>query len=68
MRSLWRQILTKHVGIVTGLQARGLLASDKTWRLIAGPFSSIAEARQACSIFKKENLKCDATAFAGEEL
>jgi len=68
LRSLWREMLTKHVGIVTGLKARGLLASDKTWRLIAGPFSSIAEARQACNIFKKEKLKCDATAFAGDEL
>ena len=45
-----------------------MLASDKNWQLIAGPFDSTAEATQVCGLFKKENLNCEATVFAGDEL
>jgi hypothetical protein len=65
---LWRDILTKHAGLVAGLQVRSVLAPDKKWHLIAGPFGSAAEATQVCGLFKKENLKCEATGFAGDEL
>jgi hypothetical protein len=66
LQPLWRDILTKHAALVSGLQARRMLAPDKKWRLIAGPFGSIAEAKQACGIFSKAGLKCEATAFADE--
>jgi hypothetical protein len=65
---LWHNFLTKHAALVAGLQARRRLAPDKKWQLIAGPFDSVAEATQACDLFKKENLKCEETAFAGDEL
>jgi hypothetical protein len=68
LRRLWRDILTKHAGLVAGLQVRSVLAPDKKWQLIAGPFGSTAEATQVCGLFKKENLKCEATVFAGDEL
>jgi hypothetical protein len=68
LRPLWRDFLTHHAALVAGLQARQMLAPDKKWRLIAGPFSSVAEATQACGPFKKSNLKCEATAFAGDQL
>jgi hypothetical protein len=65
---LWQHMLSKHAALVAGLRARRTLAPDKKWHLIAGPFGSAAEATQACSLFKKENLKCEATVFAGDEL
>jgi WXXGXW repeat (2 copies)/SPOR domain len=68
LRPLWRDILTKHPALVAGLQARRMLAPDKKWQLIAGPFGSAAEATQVCDLFKKENFKCKATAFAGDVL
>ena len=68
LRPLWRDILTKHPALVAGLQARRMLAPDKKWQLIAGPFGSAAEAIQVCDLFKKENFKCEATAFAGDVL
>ena len=68
MRPLWRDMRNNHAALVAGLQVRSMLASDKKWRLIAGPFVSAAEATQVCGLFKKENLKCEATAFAGDEL
>jgi hypothetical protein len=45
-----------------------MLTPDKKWQLIAGPFGSTAEATQVCGLFKKENLKCEATVFTGDEL
>jgi hypothetical protein len=36
--------------------------------MAAGPFGRTAEATQVCGLFKKENLKCEATVFAGDEL
>ena len=68
LQRLWRDILTKHPALVAGLQPRRMLAPDKKWQLIAGPFGSTAEATQVCGLFKKENLKCEATVFAGDEL
>ena len=68
LRPLWRDMRNNHAALVAGLQVRSMLASDKKWRLIAGPFVSAAEATQVCGLFKKENLKCEATAFAGDEL
>ena len=40
LRPLWREFLTNHAALVAGLQPRRVLAPDKKWRLIAGPFSS----------------------------
>jgi hypothetical protein len=68
LQHLWRDIRSKHAALVAGLQVRRVLAPDKKWQLIAGPFGSVAEATQVCGLFKKENLKCEATAFAGNEL
>jgi hypothetical protein len=68
LQHLWRDIRSKHAALVAGLQVRSMLAPDKKWQLIAGPFGSVAEATQVCGLFKKENLKCEATAFAGNEL
>ena len=68
LQRLWRDIRTNHAALVAGLQPRRMLAPDKKWQLIAGPFASTAEATQVCDLFKKENLKCEATVFAGEEL
>jgi YXWGXW repeat-containing protein len=68
LQPLWRNILTKHPALVAGLQPRRMLAPDKKWQLIAGPFGSTAEASQVCGLFKKQNLKCEATVFAGDEL
>ncbi len=66
VRPMWRNLLTKHAALVAGLQARRVMAPDKKWRLIAGPFSSAAEAMQACGLFKKADMPCEATVFAGD--
>jgi hypothetical protein len=68
IRPMWRNLLTNHAALVAGLQARRIIAPDKKWRLIAGPFSSAAEALQACALFKKANMPCEATVFAGDAL
>ncbi len=68
LRTLWREVLTNHAALVAGLQARRVLAPDKKWRLIAGPFSSAEEATQACALFKRANRSCEATVFAGDAL
>ena len=68
VRPMWRDLLTNHAALVAGLQPRRIIAPDKKWRLIAGPFSSAAEAMQACALFKKASLPCEATVFAGDAL
>jgi hypothetical protein len=68
LRPLWREFLTNHAALVAGLQPRRVLAPDKKWRLIAGPFSSAAEAQQACALFKKASRPCEATVYAGDGL
>ena len=68
LRPLWREFLTNHGGLVAGLQPRRVLAPDKKWRLIAGPFSSAAEAAHACALFKKASRPCEATVYAGDSL
>ncbi len=67
LRPLWRDLLTNHAALVAGLQPRRVLAPDKKWRLIAGPFGNVAEAAQACGLFKKASLRCDPTVFAGDQ-
>jgi SPOR domain len=66
IRPMWKNLLTNHAALVAGLQARRVMAPDKKWRLIAGPFSSAAEATQACGLFKKADMRCEATVFAGD--
>jgi hypothetical protein len=66
LRSLWKDLLSNHAALVAGLQAKRVLAPDKKWRLVAGPFPNVAEATQACGLFKKANLPCDPTVFAGD--
>lgn len=66
IKPLWRGLLTNHAALVAGLQPRRVMASDKRWRLIAGPFSSAAEAMQACGLFKKADMPCEATVYAGD--
>jgi len=68
LRPLWREFLTRHAALVAGLQPRRVLAPDKKWRLIAGPFSSADEAEQACALFKKASRPCEATVYAGDAL
>jgi hypothetical protein len=68
LRTLWRKMLTDHAALVAGLQARRVLAPDKKWRLIAGPFASAEEATQACALFKRADRSCEATVFAGDAL
>jgi len=68
LRPLWREFLTNHAALVAGLQPRRVLAPDKKWRLIAGPFANAAEANQACLLFKKAQRPCEATVFAGDSL
>ena len=68
LRPLWREFLTNHAALVAGLQPRRVLAPDKKWRLIAGPFGSAAEAAQACALFKKASRPCEATVYAGDSL
>jgi sporulation related protein len=68
LRPLWREYLTKHAALVAGLQPRRVLAPDKKWRLIAGPFANAQEAEGACSLFKKADRPCAATVYAGDAL
>ena len=68
LRPLWREFLTNHSALVAGLQPRRVLAPDKKWRLIAGPFANAAEAAQACALFKKASRPCEATVYAGDAL
>ncbi|MGD9501908.1 MAG: SPOR domain-containing protein [Methyloceanibacter sp.] len=68
LRPLWREYLTNHAALVAGLQPRRVLAPDKKWRLIAGPFTSAEEAAQACALFKKAARPCEATVYAGDSL
>jgi len=68
LRPLWREFLTDHSALVAGLQPRRVLAPDKKWRLIAGPFANSAEAAQACALFKKASRACEPTVYAGDGL
>jgi hypothetical protein len=68
LRPLWREFLTNHAALVAGLQPRRVLAPDKKWRLIAGPFANAEEAAQACALFKKVSRPCEATVYAGDRL
>lgn len=68
LRPLWREFLTNHSALVAGLQPRRVLAPDKKWRLIAGPFANSAEAAQACALFKKASRACEPTVYAGDGL
>jgi hypothetical protein len=68
LRPLWREFLTNHPALVAGLQPRRVLAPDKKWRLIAGPFTNAEEAAQACALFKKVSRPCEATVYAGDRL
>ena len=68
LRPLWREYLSKHAALVAGLQPRRVLAPDKKWRLIAGPFSNAVEAAEACVLFKKVERPCEATVYAGDSL
>jgi SPOR domain len=68
LRPLWREFLTNHAALVAGLQPRRVLAPDKKWRLVAGPFSNAAEATQACALFKKAQKPCEPTVYAGDSL
>ena len=68
LRPLWREFLTNHAALVAGLQPRRVLAPDKKWRLVAGPFGSAEEASQACALFKKASRPCEATVYAGDGL
>jgi len=66
IRAMWRDLLTNHAALVAGLEGRRVMAPDKKWRLVAGPFASAAEAMQACGLFKKASMPCEATVFAGD--
>jgi SPOR domain len=68
LRPLWREFLNNHAALVAGLQPRRVLAPDKQWRLIAGPFSNATEAEAACALFKKASKPCEPTVFAGDGL
>lgn len=68
LRPLWREFLTNHAALVAGLQPRRVLAPDKKWRLIAGPFANAQDAEGACSLFKKADRPCAATVYAGDAL
>jgi hypothetical protein len=68
LRPLWREFLTNHAALVAGLQPRRVLAPDKKWRLIAGPFANAREAEAACALFKKASRPCAATVYAGDGL
>jgi hypothetical protein len=68
LRPLWREFLTKHAALVAGLQPRCVLAPDKKWRLVAGPFANAQDAEGACSLFKKADRPCSATVYAGDAL
>lgn len=68
LRPLWREYLTKHAALVAGLQPRRVLAPDKKWRLIAGPFANARDAEGACTLFKKADRPCAATVYAGDAL
>jgi hypothetical protein len=68
LRPLWREYLTKHAALVAGLQPRRVLAPDKKWRLIAGPFANAQDAEGACSLFQKAGRPCFATVYAGDAL
>jgi hypothetical protein len=68
LRPLWREFLTNHAALVAGLQPRRVLAPDKKWRLIAGPFANAQEAEAACTLFKKAERPCAPTVYAGDSL
>lgn len=68
LRPLWREYLTKHAALVAGLQPRRVLAPDKKWRLIAGPFANAQDAEGACTLFQKADRPCSATVYAGDAL
>ena len=68
LRPLWREFLTNHAALVAGLQPRRILAPDKKWRLIAGPFANAQDAEGACTLFQKASRPCAATVYAGDAL
>jgi len=68
LRPLWRNLLTNHAALVAGLEARRVMAPDNQWRLVAGPFADASEATRACALFRKADLPCEPTVFAGDSL
>jgi hypothetical protein len=68
LTQLWQQFLTNNAALVAGLQPRRVLAPDKKWRLIAGPFVSAREAEGACALVKKASKPCEVSVYAGDRL
>jgi hypothetical protein len=68
LTQLWQQFLTNNAALVAGLQPRRVLAPDKKWRLIAGPFVSAREAEGACALIKKASKPCEVSVYAGDRL
>jgi hypothetical protein len=68
LMQLWRQFLTSHVALAAGLQPRRVLTRDNEWRLIAGPFAYVREARGTCDLLEKASEPCRVSLYTGDRL
>jgi hypothetical protein len=68
LMQLWRQFLTSHVALAAGLEPRRVLTRAEGWRLIAGPFDTIGEARAACALLNRASKPCKVSLYAGDPL
>jgi hypothetical protein len=66
LMQLWRQFLTSHVALAIGLEPKQVLTREQDWRLIAGPFNTIVEARAACASLHKASKPCTVSLYAGD--
>jgi hypothetical protein len=67
LMQLWRHFLTSHVALAK-LEPRQVLTPAQDWRLIAGPFNTIMEARAACALLNRASKPCRVSLYAGDPL
>lgn len=69
LRATWKQLQSKHDSL-SGLEARVVApkAEGGKYRLVAGPFSSKADAEKACTDMNVGRTGCFSTAFSGDPL
>jgi hypothetical protein len=69
LRATWKQLQSKHDSL-SGLEARVVApkAEGGKYRLVAGPFTSKADAEKACTDMGVGRTGCFSTAFSGDPL
>jgi hypothetical protein len=68
LRLVWSRLVERHRGLLTGSEPRFVASDGNAYVLIAGPFTSEAEARRICADFAARRDPCRIRDFAGDGL